>query len=261
MITLRLDKVTFSYPSTPIFSDASCEIQQGCYGLIGPNGSGKTTLLKLILGELKPDAGVVLIDKRMNVAYMAQEVALDPEQPASEAVRQGAGRVLALEIQLAELEAKFAHPEYYADEKRLARLIEQHERALSAYHELGGSGLEGQVKALLTSIGFKDHELNLPVKNLSGGQRKLLGLVRIILSRPDILLLDEPDNHLDIPSCELLEDALLDFNGTLLAISDDWYFLDRIANRIIELHGDGLSEYSGNYSDYEIQRLSPDAPN
>ena len=254
MITLRLDKVTFSYPSTPIFSDASCEIQQGCYGLIGPNGSGKTTLLKLILGELKPDAGVVLIDKRMNVAYMAQEVALDPEQSASEAVRQGAGRVLALEVELAELEAKFAHPEYYADEKRLARLIEQHERALSAYHELGGSGLEGQVKALLTSIGFKDHELNLPVKNLSGGQKKLLGLARIILSRPDILLLDEPDNHLDLDGKAMLSKLIQSFPGSVVIVSHDRYFLDMVVDEILEVGHGRIEQFKGNYSEYTFDK-------
>ena len=115
MIRLRLDKVTFSYPSKPVLQEASCEIQEGCYGVIGANGSGKTTLLKLILNELKPDSGFIARDKQLNIAYMAQEVDLDPETPALEVVRQGAARVLALKVELAAIEKHFADPAYYAN--------------------------------------------------------------------------------------------------------------------------------------------------
>ena len=120
MIKLRLDKVTFSYPSKPILQEVSCEVQEGCYGVIGPNGSGKTTLLKLILGELTPDTGFVVRDKRLSRAYMAQEVDLDPDATAFEVVLQGAEKILALEAELEMLETQFADPAYYTNEKRLA---------------------------------------------------------------------------------------------------------------------------------------------
>jgi ATP-binding cassette subfamily F protein 3 len=186
---------------------------------------------------------------------MAQEMAFDPGQSACAFVRQGAERVLALEGELTDLEAKFADPAYYTHEPCLARLLDQQEKFLEAYNQLGGPGLDGQVRALLMAIGFEDHEVTLPVEHLSGGQKKLLGLARIMVGRPDILLLDEPTNHLDIPSCEVLEDALLDFDGTILAISHDRYFLDRIVSRILYLHEAGIDSYLGNYSDYEHQRL------
>jgi ATP-binding cassette subfamily F protein 3 len=254
MITLRLDKVTFSYPSLPIFQDASCEIQEGCYGVIGPNGSGKTTLLKLILGALKPDAGFILRDKRLHIAYMAQEIALDPEEVAVEAVRQGAERVRALEADLADLEAKFADPAYYADEKRLARLIDQQERTLAAYHTNGGPGLEGQVRSLLTTIGFAEHELSLPVKHLSGGQKKLLGLARIIVGRPDILLLDEPDNHLDLDGKAMLQRLIETFPGSVVIVSHDRYFLDMVVDEVLEVEHGHITQFKGNYSEYIFEK-------
>ncbi|MFU8827599.1 MAG: ABC-F family ATP-binding cassette domain-containing protein [Brevefilum sp.] len=257
MAQIRLDSVTYAYPSQPVLQGASCLIQTGCYGVIGPNGSGKTTLLKLILGELKPDEGFIVRDKRLNSAYMAQEITLDPDQPACEAVRQGAVRVLALEGELADLEAKFADPAHYSDEKRLARLIEQQECVLAAYNDLGGPGLEGQVHSLLTDIGFKAHELTLPVRHLSGGQKKLLGLARIIIGRPDILLLDEPDNHLDLEGKAMLAKLIEGFSGSVVIVSHDRYFLDMVVDEILDVDNYRIVQFKGNYSEYvfEKQRL------
>ena len=254
MTQIRLDNVSFAYPSQPVLQSASCLIQTGCYGVIGPNGSGKTTLLKLILGELKPDAGFIIRDKRLNIAYMAQEITLDPEKSAYEVVHQGATRVLALETQLADLEAKFADPAYYTHEKRLERLLDQQERTLAAYNELGGPGLEGQVKALLTTIGFKAHELSLPIKHLSGGQKKLLGLARIIIGRPDVLLLDEPDNHLDLDGKAMLGRLIENFTGSVMIVSHDRYFLDMVVDEIIEVGHHHLVQYKGNYSEYQFEK-------
>ncbi len=254
MIKLRLDKVTFSYPSQVVFQDASCEIQEGCYGVIGPNGSGKTTLLKLILNELKPDTGFIARDKNCAIAYMSQDVDLNPKATATEVVRQGAGRVLALETELAALEEKFAHPAYFTDEKRLAHLLDQQERALTEYNRLGGSGLEGQIKALLTAIGFEDHETSLPIANLSGGQKKLLGLAQIIVERPDILLLDEPDNHLDLQGKALLQKLIEGFPGSVVIVSHDRYFLDMVVDGILEVENRRITQFTGNYSEYMFEK-------
>lgn len=254
MIRLRLDKVTFSYPSKPIFHQASCEIQEGCYGIIGSNGSGKTTLLKLILGAEKPDAGFIARDQHLNIAYMAQEVALNPEVTAIETVRLGAGRILALEAELAAIESHFADPAFYENEKRLAQLIDQQEQALSAYTSLGGPGLQGEITSLLTSIGFDPHETTLPVKHLSGGQKKLLGLARILVGKPDILLLDEPDNHLDLQGKALLENLIDHFSGTVLIVSHDRYFLDRVIDHILEVEMGHITQFQGNYSEYIFEK-------
>ncbi len=254
MIKLRLDKVTFSYPSKHVLQEVSCEIQEGCYGVIGPNGSGKTTLLKLIQGELRPDAGFIDRDKRCCTAYMAQDVDLDPEKTAFEVVRDGAARILSLKAELDVIEKRFGNPHYYAHEKRLARLVDQQERTLTAYHELGGPGLDGRIRALLSSIGFESHEIGLPVKNLSGGQKKLLGLARIIISRPDILLLDEPDNHLDLDGKAMLEKLISRFPGSVVIVSHDRYFLDMIVDEIIDVENGELIQFSGNYSEYMFEK-------
>ena len=254
MIKLRLDKVTFSYPSKPILNEVSCEIQEGCYGVIGPNGSGKTTLLKLILGTLQPDSGFIVRDKRLTVAYMAQEIDLDPEATAFEVVLQGAGRVLRLEAELAALEKQFADPDYYLHEKRLARLIDQQEELLDTYHALGGPGLEGSIRALLTTIGFAAHEMGLPIKHLSGGQKKLLGLARIIIGRPDILLLDEPDNHLDLDGKAMLQRMIEDFPGSVVIVSHDRYFLDMVVDEILEVDLGRVTQFPGTYSEYIFEK-------
>ena len=254
MINLRLDKVTFSYPSQPIFREASCEIQEGCYGVIGPNGSGKTTLLKLMLGALKPDRGFVGREKQLVTAYMPQVIELDPEAEAFSVVRDGATRVLALEAELSELESRFADPYFYAHEKRLARLLDRQEETLAAFNKLGGPGLEGQIRALLLAIGFEEHEMFLPVKHLSGGQKKLLGLAQIMVNRPDILLLDEPDNHLDLKGKAMLERLIEDFTGSVVIVSHDRYFLDMVVDQILEVENGTITQFSGNYSEYMFEK-------
>ena len=254
MINLRLDKVTFSYPSQAVLREASCAINDGCYGVIGPNGSGKTTLLKLLLGKEKPDSGFIHREKSSNIAYMAQEIELDPDELAFECVKHGASKVLSLERKLSHLETLFAKPEYYANDKRLAQLIDQQAHALESYNQLGGPGLDGRIRALLTSIGFQPHEINLPVGKLSGGQKKLVGLARIIISRPDVLLLDEPDNHLDLDSKALLHKLIEDFPGSVLIVSHDRYFLDMVVDEIVEVENGRIIQFKGTYSEYMFEK-------
>ena len=254
MIKLRLDKITFSYPSLPIFKQASCEIQEKCYGVIGANGSGKSTLLKLILGELKPDEGFILREKTSTIAYMAQDVDLAPDSTPLNVVREGAVRVLSLEKELAVLEEKFSDPAYYSNEKRLTHLLSQQEHLLATYNSLGGSGLEGRIRSLLASIGFEEHEMQLQVRHLSGGQKKLLGLARIIISRPDILLLDEPDNHLDLQGKALLQTLIEDFQGSVVIVSHDRYFLDMVVDEILEVEAGRIIQFKGNYSEYMFEK-------
>ncbi len=254
MINLRLDNVTFSYPSKPVLREASCEIQERCYGVIGPNGSGKTTLLKLLLGELKPDSGFIARDKDLVTAYMAQIVALDGNKTAFEVVRLGADRILALEEELAQIETAFTDPAVYSHENRLARLIDRQEQCLEAYASLGGPGLEGRIRTLLAAVGFTDQEMDLDVRFLSGGQKKLLGLARIIIGRPDVLLLDEPDNHLDLSGKETLENLIKNFSGSVVIVSHDRYFLDMVVDEILEVEGGGITQFEGNYSEYMFEK-------
>ncbi len=254
MINLRLDKVTFSYPSKVVLKNASCAIQEGCYGVIGSNGSGKTTLLKLIRGELKPDSGFLYRKKGMNIAYLPQEINLDSDGVAFEVVKTGANRVLALERELSLLETRFEKREYYTNEKRLAQLIDQQALALETYNQLGGPGLDGRIKALLLTIGFQPREMFLPLRKLSGGQKKLLGLARVIISRPDILLLDEPDNHLDLDSKAFLHRLIADFSGSVLIVSHDRYFLDMVVDEIVDVENQQITQFAGTYSEYMFEK-------
>ncbi|MDT8382127.1 MAG: ATP-binding cassette domain-containing protein [Brevefilum sp.] len=145
-------------------------------------------------------------------------------------------------------------PIHYANDKRLAQLIDQQSQALETYNLLGGPGLDGRIRTLMTSIGFQPHETNLPVGNLSGGQKKLVGLARIIISRPDVLLLDEPDNHLDLDSKSLLHKLIEDFPGSVLIVSHDRYFLDMVVDEIVEVENWRITQFKGSYSEYMFEK-------
>lgn len=255
MIKIRLDALTFSYPSRLVLSNVSCEIQdKTIYGIIGANGSGKTTLLKLILGELTPDSGLLLKEKNLHIAYMAQDINLDFQNTAFEEIRSGAGRILALEQQLGILESRFSDPATNSDPKKLSRLIDEHARVLETYHQLGGPSLDDTILALLRQLGFREEEFHLQVENLSGGQKKLLGLAKIMISKPDVLLLDEPDNHLDLDGKALLENLVKNFPGVVVIVSHDRYFIDMVVDEIIEIESTRISTFKGNYSEYMFEK-------
>jgi len=255
MIKIRLDSLTFSYPSRLVLNNASCEIQdRTVYGIIGANGSGKTTLLKLILGDLVPDSGLLLKEKNLHIAYMAQDINLDYENTAFEEIRSGAGRILALEQQLGIIENRFSDPATISDPKKLSRLIDEHARVLETFNQLGGPSLDDTILGLLKQLGFKEEEFHLQVENLSGGQKKLLGLAKIMISKPDVLLLDEPDNHLDLDGKALLENLVKNFPGVVVIVSHDRYFLDMVVDEIIEIESTRLSTFKGNYSEYMFDK-------
>jgi len=185
---------------------------------------------------------------------MAQEIDLPQDGITFEIVRQGAHRVLALETELSIIESRFADPKFYSDKTRLTNLLDQQEKTLQVYNELGGPGLEGQVKSLLRTIGLSEQEIHLPVKHLSGGQKKLLGLAQIIISKPDILLLDEPDNHLDLNGKALLQNVIEAFSGSVVIVSHDRYFLDMIVDEILEVEDGTITQFEGNYSEYMFEK-------
>jgi len=251
VITLRAVNVQFGYLARPILRGVNCELQHDqVYGLIGANGSGKSTMLKLLLGEFMPDGGMIQRDKALKCAYLTQEVTLALEESAFESVLEGAEEVSALEHKLKAIEAQFSDPAILASEKRLGRLIDEQQHALEEYTRLGGPGMEGHVLSLLRSLGFREEEMHLPVGKLSGGQKKLIGIARLMIGRPDVLLLDEPDNHLDLGSKVLLERLIRTFNGTVVIVSHDRYFLDLVADSILELEAGKLTQFEGSYSEY-----------
>jgi ATP-binding cassette subfamily F protein 3 len=255
MIAVNLDRVTVTYISEPVFSELSWEIHDNrVVGLIGPNGCGKSTLLKLLAGEMQTDTGFVNRKKGLTVGYLAQEPRLDPSRTVLEEVLTASPKLAQVETDLAAVEAKLADPVVYEDEKALTRALARQEALLDSYTQLGGPGYQGNVRVTLKNLGFDEADLSLPIPALSGGQKKLVGLAKLLLLKPDLLLLDEPDNHLDLAGKAFLERFIRSYPGGVILVSHDRYLLDMVVDEIVELEDGRLTRYPGNYSEYAFEK-------
>ncbi len=159
-----------------------------------------------------------------------------------------------MEAELARVEARLADPAVYGDEKKLTRALDRQAQLLEQYGELGGPGYEGRVRSTLISLGFTEADLDLPVEVLSGGQKKLVGLAKLLVTQPDLLLLDEPDNHLDLAGKAFLEQFIRGYKGAVIIVSHDRYLLDLVVDEIVELEDGRLTHYPGNYSEYAFEK-------
>ena len=255
MIAVNLDQVTVTYVTQPVFAGLSWDIHDDrCVGLVGPNGSGKSTLLKLIAGELASETGFVVRRKELSIGYLPQEPQFRPERNVWQTALAASSELAHIEAELERIATRLGQPEVYGDEASLHRALIQQEKLLEAFQTLGGPGYESRVRAILMSLGFDEIELTLPVTALSGGQKKLLGLAQLLVTQPDLLLLDEPDNHLDVRGKEFLESFITSYRGGVIIISHDRYLLDVVAEEIAELESGRLTRYPGNYSEYAFER-------
>ena len=255
MIAVHLDRVSVTYIQQPIFTDLSWEIHNDrCVGLVGPNGAGKSTLLRLLAGDLVTDSGFMLRSKGLTVGYLQQEPLLQNGRTLLEEALTALPRLSEIELALARVEDRLGDPAVYGDEKALQRTLEQQARLVDEFTRLGGPGYDGMVKATLRTLGFGDGDFALPVDTLSGGQRKLVGLVKLIVTQPDLLLLDEPDNHLDLAGKERLESLIRGYKGGVVIVSHDRYLLDVVVDEIVELEDGRLTRYTGNYSEYAFEK-------
>lgn len=256
MILTNLDKISVTYISTPIFTDLSWEIHsERCAGLVGPNGCGKSTLLKVIGGELTSDTGYVVQSSGLTVGYLSQEPHLTPGRTVWEEAMTAHAALHEIEAQLASIEGKLGDPDVYGNEDRLSQVLAQQEKLLEKYAELGGPSYEGRVRSTLNQLGFEsDLKRNLSVDVLSGGQKKLIGLAKLLVMQPKLLLLDEPDNHLDIQGKHFLEQLIRNYDGGVVIVSHDRYLLDLVADEIVELEDGRLTHYQGNYSEYAFEK-------
>ena len=255
MIAIHLDNVSVTYIHDPIFSALSWEIHDDrVAGLVGPNGCGKSTLLKLIAGELSSESGFLTRKKDLTIGYLHQEPRLDPNQTVWEAAVSASDKLARIEAELKRIEVALADPDVYGSESRLARTLAQQERLLDEYVQLGGPGYEGHVRSILLDLGFTEADFSLPTSALSGGQRKLVGLSRLLILQPDLLLLDEPDNHLDLSGKAFLEKLIRSYKGGVVIVSHDRYLLDLVVDEIIELEDGRLTRYQGNYSEYVYEK-------
>jgi ATPase subunit of ABC transporter with duplicated ATPase domains len=249
---IRLDQVSKQHGPQILFVDASAAVFRGeKIGLVGPNGAGKSTIFRMIMREETPDEGQVSVERGVTIGYFSQDVGEMAGRAVVAEVMAGAGPVSEVAAELKQLEDGLADPER-ADEmdKLLARFGEVQAR----FDELGGYALEARAREILAGLGFSQEVMDGDVAKLSGGWKMRVALARILLMRPDAMLLDEPSNHLDLESLIWLEGFLKGYEGALLMTSHDREFLNRIVGRIIEIDGGVLTSYSGNHDFYERQR-------
>jgi len=228
---IRLENIGKQNGHQILFIEASAAIQKGeKVGLVGPNGAGKTTLFRMIAGQEPPDEGQVVVDRGVTVGYFSQDVGEMAGRSAVAEVMDGAGPVSAVAAELAQLEAAMADPDQ-ADE--MEAIIERYGEAQHRFEQLGGYALEGRAREVLAGLSFTEEMMDGDVGKLSGGWKMRVALARILLMRPDAMLLDEPSNHLDLESLIWLEDFLRGYEGALLMTSHDREFMNRIVGKIV----------------------------
>jgi len=255
MIICKLDHVAHQYVTQPVLRDVTWEIHTGHkIGLVGANGAGKSTLLRLIAGELAPESGAIYRQKDQRIGYLAQEPALDPQRTVWQEALGGAAEVVAAEAELRRLEGRMADPAVAADEAALARVMAAYDRAHHAFEQVGGYAAESRVRGILASLGLRPDQLDQPVGQLSGGQRKLVGLAKLLAADANFLLLDEPDNHLDLEAKADLERLIAEFPGTVVIVSHDRYLLDGCVTHIAEVEDGKLTSFAGDYSAYAVDK-------
>jgi ATPase subunit of ABC transporter with duplicated ATPase domains len=249
---IRIENVSKQNSHRILFIEASATLQrEEKVGLVGPNGAGKTTLFRMITKEEEADEGQVSVDRGITIGYFSQDVGEMAGRSAVAEVMDGAGPVSAVAAELRQLEAAMVDPEQL---DHLDPIIERYGEVQARYEELDGYSLEGRAREVLAGLGFSQEMMDGDVGGLSGGWKMRVALARILLMRPDAMLLDEPSNHLDLESMIWLEEFLKGYDGALLMTSHDRAFMNRIVNKVIEIDGGNLTSYSGNYEFYEQQR-------
>ncbi|MBN1920458.1 MAG: ABC-F family ATP-binding cassette domain-containing protein [Anaerolineae bacterium] len=254
-IIVKLDNITLQHGAVPVLSDISWEIQAGQkIGLVGANGAGKSTLLQIVAGVLPSDQGVIFRHPELRIGYLAQEPKLNPEQSVWEAVLSANVMLERLEDEMRRLESRMADPKVYGDEAVLARVLAAHARAQAAFEEQDAYRYESRCEQVLQAVGLDSADFNLPIQVLSGGQKKMVGLARLLALDCNLLLLDEPDNHLDLAGKRRLEHFIQEFPGAVVIVSHDRYLLDETVNRISEIEDRRLVEYLGNFSAHATEK-------
>ena len=249
---IRLENISKQNGHQILFIEASAALQRGeKVGLVGPNGAGKTTLFRMITGQEHPDAGQVSVERGVTIGYFSQDVGEMADRSAVAEVMDGAGPVSTVAAELQALEAAMADPDR-SDE--METIVARYGEVQGRFEELDGYAFEGRAREVLAGLGFREEMMDADVGALSGGWKMRVALARILLMRPDAMLLDEPSNHLDLESLIWLEEFLKRYEGALFMTSHDREFMNRIVTKVVEIDGGALTAYSGNYDFYEQQR-------
>lgn len=261
MIVVGLNSVGRLHGGRGIFEGITWAIEDSArVGLVGQSGVGKSTLLRVIAGIDRPDSGTVTFARGAKVAFLAQEYTGEPGRSAIVELLAARGDLAELELRIELAESQMGNPDVLADAARFDGLLADHGRLLEQFESAGGLMARNRAEGLLRDLGFDEEAWHRPMETLSGGQRKMVGLARCLLQDPDLLLLDEPDNHLDLGRKAMLESVLSDFDGAVVVISHDRYFLDETVTQVAELEhargggGARLAIWEGNYSAYAAEK-------
>ncbi|MBW3600278.1 MAG: ATP-binding cassette domain-containing protein, partial [Planctomycetes bacterium] len=251
MIYLAASGVAKHFGPEPVLAGVAVEVRPGDkIGLVGPNGTGKTTLMRILAGHLEVDAGSVERHSSASLGYLEQQPDFAAGRTVWEEARSSLGRFLAM----AEEAEQLAHAMSGADAAERRRLGDRFDRLQAELHQHDAYQLDHKIERILAGLGFPQESFPQPVEQLSGGQQNRLLLAKLLLAEPDVLLLDEPSNHLDIEATEWLEEFLIASRQSLIVVSHDRYFLDRVTNRTWELFHGTVDAYVGNFSAYWRQK-------
>ena len=244
---LSCNNITKTFGTDTILSDCSFHIEEReKAAIVGPNGAGKSTLLKIIMGRLPADDGTVTISKDKTLGYLAQHQNLSSDGTIYDELLSVKKDIIALEEKIRETEQQMKN----ATGEQLDTLLDQYTKMNHQFELENGYAYQSEIVGVLKSLGFTEDDFSLPVNTLSGGQKTRVALGKLLLSKPDIILLDEPTNHLDMESIRWLENYLLGYNGSVIIVAHDRYFLDRIVTKIIEIENTHVTVFSGNYTAY-----------
>ena len=254
---ISFSRISKQYGRQVLFVDASFQLNPGeKVGLVGPNGAGKTTLFRMITGEQEADEGEVLVPKRLTVGYFRQDIEEMSGRSVLDEAIAGSGRVGDLHHELTDLQEAMGDPDRADD---MDKILERFGEVQEEYDHLGGYALEGQAREVLQGLGFDNARIDGDVGALSGGWKMRVAMARVLLGKPEVLLMDEPTNHLDIESIVWLESYLKSRSGALLMTSHDRDFMNRIVTKIAEIDDGEITTYSGNYEFYERERALREA--
>lgn len=251
MILLQVNNITKSFGADVILSNIKMEVQTGDrLALVGRNGAGKSTLLKIITGEMSYDSGTISKPKNISLGYLAQDTGLMSENTIWTEMMTIFESVREMENNLRKLEQDMANPELFE------KAMKDYDRLQERFREIGGFQVESDIRSVLHGLQFFESDYTKKISDLSGGQRTRLALGKLLLTKPDILVLDEPTNHLDIATLTWLENYLSNYNGAVIIVSHDRYFLDKISTHVVEISRNLARRYVGNYSRYLEQKAA-----
>lgn len=250
---ISVSNVTKLMSGIPLYQDASFQINPGeKVGLVGPNGAGKTTFFNLIAGLDRPDEGQIALQPNMRISYFSQNVGEMAGTTAMEEVKKGNARLGQLGSRLSEIEEKLCDPDLDPDE--MTKILEEMGEVQTEYEKLGGYELETNAQEILTGLGIGPEKHDTPVEDFSGGWKMRIALAKVLITLPDIILMDEPTNYLDMETILWLEKWLQNFKGAVFMTSHDRVFMNNVAKKIIEVSPSGVTTFSGDFDFYEGEK-------